>query len=193
MICIAFRFQETRSYFSTDEISTKDCEDSDVVYPLEQAHSTSMPGSIPEHQLDLVIGQPVMLMRNFDGKRGAYNGVRYVVVNMYKHNIELCALTGPAAGQTLFLPRITLSPDKTCLLPYDLKRRQFPIMPSWACTIHKSQGQTFSISGVHLESEVFTHGQLYVALSRSEDPQNICVYSTTDTMLNIVYPELLVQ
>ena len=37
---------------------------------------------------------------------------------------------------------------------------------AWAITINKAQGQTFDKVGIHLEEPVFTHGQLYVALSR---------------------------
>ncbi|XP_019152280.1 PREDICTED: uncharacterized protein LOC109149095, partial [Ipomoea nil] len=47
-----------------------------------------------------------------------------------------------------------------------LKRKQFPIMLSYAMTINKSQGQTLSNVGLLLKKPVFNHGQLYVAASR---------------------------
>ena len=45
-------------------------------------------------------------------------------------------------------------------------RRQLPLKLAYAMTINKAQGQSFTRVGVRLNSGIFSHGQLYVALSR---------------------------
>ena len=51
-------------------------------------------------------------------------------------------------------------------MPFQFKRRQFPLQLAYCMTIHKSQGQSFEKMGIYIDKPLFTHGQLYVALSR---------------------------
>jgi ATP-dependent exoDNAse (exonuclease V) alpha subunit len=63
-------------------------------------------------------------------------------------------------------------------------------------TINKAQGQSLDRVGVDLRLPVFTHGQLYVALSRVTDVDRLDVLlpEQSDTRVeNIVYPEVLLR
>ena len=53
---------------------------------------------------------------------------------------------------------------------------QLPVIPAFAITINKSQGQTYDHVGILLNEPVFSHGQLYVALSRSKHRKNIKIF-----------------
>ena len=73
------------------------------------------------------------------------------------------------------IPRIRLKSDIK-KGGFSWTRLQFPVLRAFAMTINKAQGQTFKGKvGVYLYKDIFSHGQLYVALSRVTDPNNIRV------------------
>jgi len=116
-----------------------------------------------------------MLLRNLNPKKGLCNGTRLVIKSLHNNFIIAEIVSQCNRGDVVFIPRIDLAPSDVNL-PFILKRRQFPIIPAYAMTINKSQGQTFEYVGVHLNDPVFSHGQLYVALSRSKNPSNLKVF-----------------
>lgn len=63
-------------------------------------------------------------------------------------------------------------------------------------TVNKSQGQTLGIVGLDLKTAAFTHGQLYVAMSRVTNVANLAIlHNSTFPVItsNIVFPELLLN
>jgi ATP-dependent exoDNAse (exonuclease V) alpha subunit len=86
-----------------------------------------------------------------------------------------------------------MSPSGT-YWPFVLRRRQFPVRVAFAITINKSQGQTFNNVGVYLPSPVYSHGQLYVVISRVTSSANIKIFNSQGSnryMRNVVYKEVL--
>ncbi|GBO36969.1 hypothetical protein AVEN_41248-1 [Araneus ventricosus] len=81
-------------------------------------------------------------------------------------------------GDVVFLPRIELAPSDVNL-PLVLKRRQFPLIPAYTMTIFKSQEQALGHVGIYLDEPAFSHGQLYVALSRSRNTNHVKIYTKT--------------
>ncbi|MDR2269221.1 MAG: AAA family ATPase [Rickettsiales bacterium] len=54
---------------------------------------------------------------------------------------------------------------------------QFPLMHGYAMTIHKAQGKTLDAVVIDMSRGAFTHGQTYVALSRTRNSRDIHIAS----------------
>lgn len=99
---------------------------------------------------------------------------------------------GRHAGKRVLIPRIPITPSDSNL-PFQFTRVQFPLQLSFAMSINKAQGQTMKTVGLHLVTPVFSHGQLYVALSRAMSRENIHVLLEKGeyTTQNVVYKQVL--
>ncbi|ESK82926.1 helicase-like protein [Moniliophthora roreri MCA 2997] len=85
---------------------------------------------------------------------------------MSDHVLEAEILGGDHNGEVAFIPRLLLSPpEKSKSFSFQLKHLQFPVRLAFAISINKAQGQSVTYVGIDLHVPVFTHGQLYIALS----------------------------
>ena len=106
-----------------------------------------------------------------------------------RHSL-VCSLIHDDTQQPEFvfiLPRIVSTPPVK--YPFQFKRRQFPIRPAFCMTINKCQGGTFWKVGIDVSTPVFSHGQLYVALSRVGNFALIVVFTTNGVFFtkNVVF------
>jgi hypothetical protein len=158
--------------------------------PPETLHSIT-PSGFPLAQLTLKIGCPVMILRNLQPREGVCNGSRGIVLSISTRVLKVELFS----GQTILVPRIKLvsaDPDR----PFLLRRLQFPVALSFAMTINKSQGQTFEVVGVDLRHPVFSHGQLYMALSCARHFHSLkCITNESDVSdktKNVVFREVVI-
>ncbi|XP_038698800.1 uncharacterized protein LOC119996288 [Tripterygium wilfordii] len=187
---------EQRIYLSYDYISNDDnaSDDMDVLYPPEFLNSLTFNG-VPNHELQLKIHSPVMLLRNLNQNSGLCNGRRLIISRLGERVVEANIILGTHIGNRVYIPRIIMTATEA-KWPFTMKRRQFPLRLCYAMTINKSQGQTLDKVGLYLPKPIFAHGQLYVALSRVTTYKGlrILIRNTTDEPMlytkNIVYDEI---
>lgn len=179
-------------YLSNDSVEHPDHA---PIYPVEYLNSLS-PSSLPPHRLELKEGCVVILLRNLNPAGGLCNGTRLIVDKLHPNSVEGRILNGSCAGKTVFIPRIELiTDDKNDVVCF--RRRQFPLRLAWSLTITKSQGQSLNCVGIYLPDGVFSHGMLYVALSRATNSDFVfcCInYDHANRRYytkNIVYKQVL--
>ncbi|CAN1799532.1 ATP-dependent DNA helicase PIF1 [Linum perenne] len=172
---------EEMCYYSSDTIQSDNVQASTLKpeFPTEFLNSLDT-GNFLAHELKLKVGVPVILLRNLDQTSGLCNGTRLVIKTMGTWFIEVEILTGTHIGERVYLPR-----------------RKYLIALSFAMTINKSQGQTLTQVGLCLNRQIFTHGQLYVALSRVTKRSGLSIVSCdedgepSNSMKYIVFREVL--
>lgn len=185
-----------RTYTSHDSVE----DDVHNLYQQEFLNSLFIPG-FPPHSLSLKVGAPIIMLRNMDRTSGLCNGTRLIVENLGSNLIFAKIASGKNIGQTVGIPRIPLTSDpEETKSPFKLTRIQFPINLAFSITINKSQGQTIPNVGLFLQDPVFSHGQLYVALSRGRSSLSTKVVVAQDPndhhsnkTPNIVYKEIFSQ
>jgi len=182
-------------FTSADSVTERDYD----YIPAEFLH-TLTPSGFPLHRLELKLGVPLMLLRNLNPSQGLYNGTWMILVSSTTHVLRCRILKQGNDGaehqddNTILIPRMTLeaSAEEN---PIPLKRRQFPICLAFAMTINKAQGQSVKWVGLNLRTPVFSHGQLYVALSRCTHPHRVWAifpeHEEGTKTTNVVYTEVL--
>ena len=167
-----------------------DCRDPDD-FPLDYIESLDMKGA-PPWLLKFKIGAKYMCIRNLDLKRGIVNGTLLKLLSIGRHTAQFQILTGKASGSVDIFTRavFTITPEASGL-PFTVIRTQFPIIPAYCLSVHKAQGQSLQCVGLIFESDPFTHGQLYVALSRVAGWHKVFTMFQGDNIKNHVLRHLL--
>ena len=133
-LCLQKLPGDTKVDLSADKIMESDHQED---FPVELLHTISVSG-LPNHELELKVGCPVILIRNLQGgpNNSLRNGTRMIVIQMMERVIECEIAVGAQKGLRVFLPRIPMT-DKSSEFPFTLVRRQFPVKLAFSLTINK--------------------------------------------------------
>lgn len=124
------------------------------------------------------------LRRNLDLKNGLCTGTRMIIVKMETYILTCKIISGKGIGKIIFLPRIDLKTTPQDL-PFVMIRRLFPIKLGFAITINGVQGESFTNVGIYLRTQVFSHGHLYVAMSRVRSKDNLKIWISEECICKV--------
>lgn len=133
---------------------------------------------IAPDELHLKIGAQVMMLRNTYAKDGIINGSIGIVTSFSpKKEYPIVEFQN---GTEIVIPPEVWEIEKfdtiSGQLVVEAEMTQIPLRLAWAMTIHKSQGMTLDCAECDLK-DVFTEGQVYVALSRVRNLESLYIKS----------------
>jgi len=154
----------------------------------------------PTYQLELKINDICILLGNYNREDGLTKNTRVRIVNITRKLIKVVTINTDYPIFAL-IPRYIFY----LKLPYNnsfkIMRKQFPLRLAYALTMNRSQGQEFEKLLIDLSEAAFTHGHLYVALSRIRLKENLKIFCNQENLMdlycgfivtkNVVYNEIL--
>lgn len=126
--------------------------------------------------LNLKVGAQIIFISN-DKKKRWVNGTIGIIHELTKNSIQVKLENGLIHNVKKEIQQnneYAFDFDKFTYKPKVVGRfKQFPVKLAWAMTIHRSQSKTFQKVIIDFGTNVFSEGQVYVALSRATSLNNI--------------------
>ena len=153
-------------------------------------------GGLPS-RLFILPGARVMLLRNImttdelvNGSQGTVESIVFSDNQTMPHGVKVLfddprigKLFKDSTTQAILIKPVTV--DFFGKEGIQIERTQIPLMPSWAITIHKSQGMTMSNVVINLGPKCNKPGQAYVALSRVKCLHGLALTEFTEKSIKV--------
>ena len=99
-------------------------------------------------------------------------------INPLTKYLDCETVNGKNAGKRHHISKLAITLSDTDII-IAIKLVQFPIRPAYAITIKKSQGASLFKVGIYLNDPIFSHDQLYVAISRVSGVHDLTIATNT--------------
>jgi ATP-dependent exoDNAse (exonuclease V) alpha subunit len=145
-------------------------------------------------ELKLKIGALVVFVKNSDKW---HNGAMGIIKDLSTREINVQLLSGTRET-------VSVKPDKWSKIEYSRDEndkliekeigsyKQFPLMLGYAMTIHKAQGKTLDAVVLDISRGAFAHGQVYVALSRTRNKNDMHI-ATPLRMRDVIFDNRVLE
>ena len=186
-----------QTYFAADTLKEAADTGMDIDHSiLDYAAHHTPAGLLPAHSVTIKVNSVYRLIRNLSIDRGLVKNTHVVINSLGRRLITVRVLHGMRGvcteSENILIPRISFS----SVLPsgHTLLHLQFPLAPAYATTFNSCQGLTLDSVAVDLIRPVFSHGQLYTALSRIRHRSHARVRLPPGqtTTPNVTYKQLLI-
>ena len=185
VLCTHNNQADTINYSKLEALKTK-----------EKTYIAEIDSDFPENifpnseELTLKVDSQVMFLKNDyspaeNGKKRYYNGK---IGRVKKLENDYIVVTSEGDEQDITVEKFTWE-NVRYIIDKDTKAiteeiigtfKQFPLRLAWAVTIHKSQGLTFDNVVIN-SNKAFSHGQVYVALSRCKTLDGVVLTDKFDS------------
>ena len=145
-------------------------------------------------ELKLKVGALVVFVKNSDKW---HNGAMGIIKDLSTREITVQLLSGTREI-------VSVKPDKWSKIEYSRDEndkliekeigsyKQFPLMLGYAMTIHKAQGKTLDAVVLDISRGAFAHGQVYVALSRTRNKNDMHI-ATPLRMRDVIFDNRVLE
>ena len=132
-----------------------------------KALSNNKKENIDMYNITLTIGAQVMIYRNISVENKLFNGTRGVVCALNEKDVLIKDIDDNLHLINYYVDIIDTGKNKKKLISF------MPLKLAYALSIHKSQGASIDYLEIDLGEDIFISGQLYTALSRATNINNI--------------------
>ena len=158
-------------------------DDNKKMFDSKQLNKIEASG-IPPFCLLLKKNACIILICNLNVKHRHVNGTQCIIEEIKSHVTKARLLDGGKHPE-IFIPKILIVCSDTDF-PARFKQKQFPILLAYYLTFNRAQGQSLERVGIRLHRSVFTHGLLYIGMSRSSDPMFVFVYADQSEFQHLI-------